>query len=107
MGESIVIALVGVIGAIIGSVSTLVGQWLLYNLKRRSEWQQDEPRRKLLKQMMENDRFEWRNLSTLMHVVGADEKTTQRLLLEIDARASEDGQDLWALISNKPLPGKE
>ncbi len=31
-------------------------------------------------------------------------ETTKRLLLEIGARASEDGRPLWALIENKPLP---
>jgi hypothetical protein len=104
MDENIVIALIGVAGAVIGSISTLLGQWLVHWLKRRSEKQKDEPRRKLLKKMLEDDKFEWRSLNTLMHVIGADEETTKQLLLEIGARASEDGKDLWALISRKPLP---
>jgi hypothetical protein len=29
------------------------------------------------------------------------------LLLEIGARASEDGSDLWGLISRNPLPGSQ
>ena len=104
MTESATVAWIGVIGAIIGSVSTLIGQYLIHYLKERTEKKREKPRRELLKIMLEDDRFEWRNLSTLQHVIGADEETTKRLLLEIEARASEDGKPLWALISKKPLP---
>jgi len=38
-----------------------------------------------------------------MHVIGADEATTKRLLLEIGARGSEDGQDLWGLLERNPF----
>jgi len=41
-----------------------------------------------------------------MHVIGADEETTKRLLLEIDARASEDGQALWGFKKHHPFKGK-
>jgi hypothetical protein len=58
--------------------------------------------------MLQNPDYDWRKLDTLMHVIGADEQTTKRLLLEIGARASEDGQPLWGLISRNPLPsGKQ
>ena len=36
-------------------------------------------------------RFEWRKLETLMRVIGSDDTTTKRLLLEIGARGSEPG----------------
>ena len=35
---------------------------------------------------------------------GADEQTTKRLLIEVGARASEDGQPLWGLVERNPLP---
>lgn len=40
-------------------------------------------------------------------VIGADEETTKRLLLEIGARSSEDGRPLWALIRRQPLPSSQ
>ncbi len=54
--------------------------------------------------MLKDKSHEWRRLSTLMNVIGADEETAKRLLIEIGARASENGQPVWALIENKPLP---
>lgn len=53
--------------------------------------------------MLNHKDYTWRNLSTLSHVIGADEETTKRLLLEVGARASEDGKDLWAMKSRAPL----
>lgn len=49
--------------------------------------------------MLNDKRFEWRKLETLAHVIGADENETMSLLLELGARASEDGEKLWSLIS--------
>lgn len=58
--------------------------------------------------MLRSQKYPWRKLETLMHVIGADEETAKRLLLEVGGRASEDGQPLWGLIERNPLPeGKE
>ena len=103
MNGNILIALIGVSGAVIGSLSTLAGQWLVHYRKDQAERTKEEPRRKLLRQMLESEKNEWRKLETLMHVIGADEEKTKSLLIEIGARASEDGTELWALIQNKPL----
>lgn len=54
--------------------------------------------------MLRSPKYQWRKLETLKHVIGADEETTKRLLLEVGARASEDGQPLWGLIERNPLP---
>lgn len=53
--------------------------------------------------MLNHKEHTWRKLETLMHVIGANDEKTKRLLLEIGARASEDGQNLWALKSRAPL----
>jgi hypothetical protein len=45
----------------------------------------------------------WRNISTLSRVVGADEETTKKLLIEIGARGSELDDKLWGLIKYHPL----
>jgi len=108
MSESIVIALIGVAGAVIGSVATVAVQWLSHHLQQKTFEKQNEPRKKLLLAMLEAPDYQWRKLETLMHVVGADEETTKKLLLDIGGRASEDGQRLWGLVKRNPLPtGKQ
>ncbi len=106
MSDSILIALIGLAGVVIGCVATIVGNALLFWLKECSSAKREEPRKKLLLQMLENPRYQWRHIETLMHVIGTDEEATKNLLLTIDARASEDGKPLWGLIKRNPLPGE-
>jgi hypothetical protein len=106
MTESIVIALIGVIGAVIGSIATIAGNLALHCLKERAASKREKPQRDLLLEMLLHPNYQWRKLNTLMHVIGADESNTKRLLLEVGARASEDGQPLWGLKSRNPLPGE-
>lgn len=108
MSESIVIALIGVSGAVIGSIATIAVQWLSHHLQEKAAAKREKPRKDLLLEMLRAPQYQWRKLETLMHVIGADEETTKRLLLEVGARASEDGQPLWGLIERNPLPkGKQ
>lgn len=107
MNESIIIALIGVTGAVIGSVATVAVQWLAHCLQEMASAKRDKPRKDLLRNMLRSPKYKWRNLDTLKHVVGADEETTKRLLLELGARASEDGLPLWGLVERNPLPEKE
>jgi len=104
MTEPVLIALIGVAGAVIGSVATIAGQIVTHCLQERTAAKRDKPRRELLVQMLQSSDHKWRNLNTLMHVIGCDEENTKRLLLEVGARASEDGQPLWGLIERNPLP---
>lgn len=104
MNESIITALIGIAGAVIGSISTIAAQYLSHFLKEKAKIQRDKPRKNLLLQMLRSQKHSWRKFETLMHVIGADEKTTKRLLLEIGARASEDGNPLSGLIDRNPLP---
>lgn len=106
MSEAVVIALIGVTGAVIGSISTIALQWVKHYLQERSVTQRDKPRKDLLLEMLNNPKYNWRELATLMHVIGSDEETTKRLLLEVGARASEDGKPIWGLIKRNPLPNK-
>lgn len=98
-----IISLIGIAGAVVGSIATMAGNFLMHWLKERSEARKEQPARELLKEMLNHNDYTWRNLETLMHVIGADEEKTKRLLLEINARASEDGQNKWALKSRAPL----
>lgn len=97
------IALIGVIGAIIGSLLTIVGNFALEWLKSRGKKKLDKSRQKILKDMLEDKSFEWRNLSTLAAVVGCDEETTKHHLIAIKARGSEENDGKWGLISKHPL----
>jgi hypothetical protein len=103
MSENIVIALVAAGSVVAGSIVTTVGQVVHSYMQERLDRKRDEPRRKLLRAMLGDQRYEWRNLDTLRHVIGADAETAKRLLMEIDARASENGKDLWGLLSRHPL----
>jgi len=98
-------AIIGLIGVIIGSVISAVGTIVAHCLKERARAKRDEPRKRLLIQMLEDERFHdrWRKLDTLMHVIGCDEATTKRLLLEIGARGSENRQEVWGLIKYHPF----
>jgi hypothetical protein len=99
------IAIVGVIGAVVGALLTLLGNILLHWLAGRKSNELDEARKKLLQRML--DLKAWRRLSTLSRVIGADVDTTKRLLIEIGARGSEsprtDNEEVWGLISQHPL----
>lgn len=107
MSESIVIALIGVSGAVVGSIATVSVQWLSRYLDERAVKQRDKPRKDLLLEMLRSPKYTWRKLETLMHVIGTDEETTKRLLLEVGARASENGEPKWGLIERNPLPEEQ
>jgi len=96
-----------VAAAFIGAATTPVGIILTHWLQNRRANRIDFERKKLLKTMLNRSDWKWRNLDVLSHVIGADEDTTKRLLLEIAARASEDGQKKWGLISRVGLPSGE
>lgn len=99
------IAIVGIIGAVIGSILALVGNLLLHWFQDRKQSALDTKRMSLLKQMLE--RSDWRHLSTMSRVIGTSPDETRRLLIKLGARASEserpDGEEAWALLSRKPL----
>jgi hypothetical protein len=99
------IAVVGIFGVVVGSLATIGGNVLLSWLQGRKQKSLDEARKELLRQMLtERD---WRKLSTLSRVIGADYAETRRLLIAINARGSElpknDNEETWGLISKHPL----
>jgi hypothetical protein len=99
------IAIVGVIGGVVGGILTLLGNLLMHWLKVRKSSQLDAARTKILRQML--NLRDWRKLSTISRVIGTDVDTTKRLLIEINARGSEkpraDNDEVWGLISKHPL----
>lgn len=97
------IALVGVVGAIAGSLLTLFGSFALEWFKRKPQRDIDCARQKLLRQILDDKAFQWRSLSTLAAVIGCDEEQTKTHLIAIGARGSEKGDGKWGLISRHPL----
>lgn len=103
------IALIGLAGAIVGSILTISGNILLHWLKEKPQKELDNRRIEILKTMLDDDRFpdKWRRLSTLSAVIGASEDETKRLLIKAKARGSEKADGKWGLIKNHPFPNTE
>jgi hypothetical protein len=58
----------------------------------------DQKRKRMLREMLEDDRYQWRSLATLARTIGASEEKTKELLISIGARASTGrGEELWGL----------
>lgn len=99
----------GVISAFVGGCLLIIGQLFVHWLENRKARALDEARTKLLRQMLVCR--DWRKLSTLSRVIGADAETTKRLLIERGARGSEnpreDGEVIWGLISKHSLESIE
>ncbi len=103
------IAIIGIIGGIVGSLLTLLGNIILHRIKERPQKELDKKRKSTLKKMLEDDRFpeKWRKIETLSAVIGATEEDTKRLLVEIKARGSEKADGKWGLIKHHPFPSEQ
>jgi hypothetical protein len=103
------IAIIGLIGAVIGALSILASNILVHWLNTKSQNELDRKRIDMLKKMLEDDRFpdKWRNLATMSAVIGADEVETKRLLIKAEARGSEKADGKWGLIKNHPFPSSQ
>jgi hypothetical protein len=104
----------GLMGGVLGVIGTLVSSY--YGPKKFEEWREKRleerlngPRKRLLKKLLEDPRFDdGRTLETLSRVTGTTPDECRRLLVEIDARGVTftDGKEGWALIARKPLDEK-
>jgi hypothetical protein len=99
------VAVVGLIGVIVGAVIGVVGTITLHFIQSRTKRLLDQKRTDLLVKMLDDSRFpqKWRNLSTLARVTGASEASTTRLLVMLGARGSENDDGLWGLLKHHPL----
>lgn len=100
------IALIGIIGGVIGAFLTLLGNIFLHWVKERDQRKFDDQRINILTEMLNDSRFteKWRHLSTLSAVIGENDDVTKRLLIRCKARGSEKGDGKWGLIKNHPFP---
>lgn len=112
MSDAFTSALVGgLIGGVLGVLGTLVSSY--YGPRKFEEWReqrheqrQNGPRKRLLKQMLEDTHFpDGRKIETLSRVTGTSPEECRRLLIEVGARGVTLAGDNegWALISLKPL----
>ena len=99
------IAIVGLMGAVVGSVIMILGNIFLHQLQNRRARKLDEARKRLLLDMLKSK--DWRRLTTLARVIGANPDETKRLLIDAGARGSEkrrdDDDEAWGLLSKHPL----
>jgi hypothetical protein len=103
------IALIGIIGGVIGAGLTLLGNIIFHWFTEKPQRKFEKQRIKILREMLDDDRFpeKWRNISTLSAVIGASEEETKRLLIKTKARGSEKADGKWGLINNHPFPSGE
>lgn len=96
----------GFVGGVSGAALTLLSVVLNHWLTHRKQRALDKKRKALLLQMLSQrpTGVDWRKMDTLSGVIGASREETARLLIELGARSSETGEDVWALLSEKPLP---
>lgn len=91
-------------GSAIGIIGTLGATSLNAYLNRKKPDPAEVLAKKLLKDMLEAEKYKWRTIRTLSNVIGLNEESTRKLLLEIGARGSERNPELWGLISRNSLP---
>lgn len=101
----------GIVGGILGVIGTISSSY--WGPRKFEEWKDKrieekelEPRKKLLKQMLEDESFrDGRKIQTLCMVTGTQVEKCRDLLIEIGARGVNLEGDIegWALISRKPL----
>ena len=103
--HSYFVAIAALIGVFAGSILTICGNLFLHWLQKRPQKKLEAKQRKMLIKMLEDERFpeQWRKLSTLSSVIGSNNETTKRLLIEVEARGSESNNELWGLIKHHPL----
>lgn len=107
MSTEVTVALIGIGGVLVGAVFATAGQFAFHWFQQNPQRRADKKRKDLLRRMLEHESFTWRNFDRLMHVIGSGEEETKRLLLEIDARASEDGSNQWGLLSRNPFKNEQ
>ncbi len=96
----------GIVGVIVGGIITTAGHIIVDRWKAADTRKRDKKRKAMLTDMLKNPGpTGWRKMETMAGVIGASREETARLLVELNARASETGEDVWAFIKDKPLPG--
>lgn len=116
-GEAVSWSLVfsALVGGIIALALKVVGEIILDVYRSRKARAVEVVQEEMLKTMLDPEVMrllpnsagsvgvEWRTFDTLKSVIGADDETTKRLLLQIGGRGSTKDGRLWALKEHQPL----
>src|SRR5690242_3332444 len=98
-------AIAGLLGALIGSLSSIISPIVVEIVKGRRAGRLDAIRRKHLLSLLQDPRWESRSFETLSSAIGADDEKAIELLLEVGARRLRSHQrNQWALVSRAPFP---
>ena len=99
------VAIVGLIGVLIGAVVPVFANIILHKMQNTPREKLDNRRKKLLKKMLNDCRFpqSWRNYPHSAELSAADDEIPKRLLFEIGARGYEKDDDMWGLIERHPF----
>jgi hypothetical protein len=60
-------------------------------------WRMRRKKKGVLRGLLRDSKYEWRSTEALQNSIAANRPETEELLLEIGARRSGDGQNLWTL----------
>jgi hypothetical protein len=83
----------------VGIVSSLIDR-LFEAAQALPGLRRDEKRKRILRDMLADPRYEWRSIATLARAAGTSEERARELLVSIGARASTgSGRELWGLVS--------
>ena len=99
----------GVAGVAVGAVCQAVCQAIVehyrHNRDTKAQRELDDRRKALLRVALENPPAgkDWRELTTLSRIIGADFATTTRLLIELDARGSGGRQGRLGALKQEAL----
>ena len=100
----------GVIGGVLGVVGSIFSSY--YGPRKFEEWKEkrrnerlDEPRKKILNDLLDGPTHKIRSIETLSRVTGTTEDECRGLLIEIEARGIRirGNREGWVLIKNKPF----
>lgn len=100
----------GLIGGVLGGGLGILGAAMSSHLgpRKLEEWRaerMDKPRMRMLKELLEDDRFQdGRLLKTLQTYTRTTEEECRRLLIQLEARGIDvkEGEG-WVLIERKPF----
>ncbi|KIC38448.1 hypothetical protein RA27_18505 [Ruegeria sp. ANG-R] len=96
--------LAAILGGLVGGVIGPIVLDEYKSKKHRKEWK--EPRKALLKSMLEDPKYRFKSIEKLSRTIGCTPDETRTLLIELKARGArmkKSKKEGWALIERAPL----
>jgi hypothetical protein len=96
-----------VLGGAVGVIGSWGTSWLNHYFAQSQKDEGEEAAKTLLRDLLGTPEYRWRRVDTLANVVGVNELTVRRLLLECGARGSMRNGKYWGLVSRNPILSPE